>query len=291
MAFKLAKTKDFLMILSSGTTTRLVLFLVLVGVSIFALMYSRSAPAAPTVTWTPASLSAEVAAGQSSTTSATFTASANATNATVWVVPEIAPYVTVTPSTFASLTKGASYTVQVTFAPPATTATGTYDGTIHLRQSEKTLAKPLPAQLRVVWPTFDGSRALGITIKYPPGWYVDTTSENTVAFSNIAGPPSKREDYAFFRLRRLVNVNSLQLPIEQWFNEYFSRGFSSAPTSKKFPIVAGRDAVRIEVIDVGVHVVIYLPDGKDVIALTYELDNPDFIADYEAMSQSLSFAE
>jgi hypothetical protein len=65
-----------------------------------------------------------LAAGESTTTTATFIPSANATNVTVRVVPSLAPYVSVSPTSFASVGKGASYSVTVTIIAPVDMVVG-----------------------------------------------------------------------------------------------------------------------------------------------------------------------
>lgn len=112
-------------------------------------LYAPPSAATPSVSWSPSALSQVVTAGQSTTTTATFTATENAQNVTVRVVPEIAPYVTVSPSSFETITKGASYPVTVTFAAVADALTGLYDGTIHLLQGKKTLSQPLMVDVAV----------------------------------------------------------------------------------------------------------------------------------------------
>ena len=62
------------------------------------------------VTWSAPSLYASVAAGESTTTTATFTPALSARGITVAVAPEIAPYVNVSPESFASVARGGSYT-------------------------------------------------------------------------------------------------------------------------------------------------------------------------------------
>jgi hypothetical protein len=122
-----------------------VVLLAVGGVSL--LLYSPPSEAAPTVKWSPSSLYASLAAGESTTTTATFMPTANATNVTVAVVPELAPYVSVSPTSYASVQKGQSYPVAVTMRAPADMVVGVYDGTIQLRQGTKTLAVPLAVDL------------------------------------------------------------------------------------------------------------------------------------------------
>lgn len=263
--------------------------LALFGAALAFFLYSPASDANPTVGWTPSSLYASLAAGESTTTTATFIPSANATNVTVRVVPSLAPYVSMSPASFPSVQKGTSYTVAVTMTAPVDLVVGAYDGTIHLRQENRTLAQPLPVVMEVVWPTFDGGEDLGFSIQYPPGWYVDTRYANSIAFSNSDDLSLPREERAFFRVLRLENANPPQLPIDEWFDAYFSLGFSSEITSRELLTVGSRDAVRITYLGIGTHVGVYVPDGADVLNISYDLD--DFLADYDDILQSLSIRE
>ena len=136
------------------------------------LLYSSPAPAGPPiVSWMPPSVVQDVVAGESVTTTASFTATRNLSGVVVRVVPEIAPYVTVSPTAFSSITKGSTYTLNVTLTTPADALPTSTDGTIQLRSGSdqnNTYAKPLPVKLNVVWPTFDGGTDLsGVSFSYP----------------------------------------------------------------------------------------------------------------------------
>jgi len=257
-------------------------------VAVAFVFYSPPSDAKPSVSWSPASIPITVEAGQSTTTSATFTATENASNATVEVVPALAPYVKVVPSSFTSITKGSSYTVALTVSASTSASMGTTTGTIHIRQGTSTLAKPLPMSVTVVWPTFNGGEELGFSIQYPPGWIIDNTYEQTIAFKNSDNLSLPREDLAFFRVLRLVNANPPELPINEWFDAYFSLGFSSEITTREALVIDGRDAVRVTYTGIGTHVATYIFDGLDVLNISYDLDNSRFLADYETMLQSLS---
>lgn len=104
--------------------------------------------AAPTFTWTPSLLTQTVGVGQSKTVAVTLKASEAAANVTVVVVPELAPYIRVSPSSFQTIQKDAETTLNVIFAPGPSAKLGTYQGTIHLTL-KGTLAKPLPVSITV----------------------------------------------------------------------------------------------------------------------------------------------
>src|SRR3989442_10946110 len=58
--------------------------------------------AAPTITWTPASIIQKISAGQSKTVPVSFSASENISNVVVRVVPELQTFVQVAPASFGS---------------------------------------------------------------------------------------------------------------------------------------------------------------------------------------------
>lgn len=283
------------MTLLQRTHTSSILYLAFIAISLVTVVYSRSSTATPTISWTPSSLAAKIIAGQSTTQSATFTSSENASNVTFRVVPELAPYMKVSPATFSSVTKGELYTVQVTFAPAATATPDTHKGTIQIRQGTTTLAKPLPAQIHVVWPTFTESQNLGLSIQYPPDWYL-TQEKNNAEFRNIKEPGELSEftlqNESFFRVNLRLNDNPLGLPINQWFDQSVRPTISETLISEQNHIIDGHDAIYIEMSEVGgrrAHIFVFR--NTDVVEITYGLFVPQFIADYEAMVQSLKFAQ
>ncbi len=107
---------------------------VCLGTFLVALLVSLPAPAvaAPAVTWNPDSLSQVVAPGSSETTSATFTANKDLSNVQISIVPELQPFVTVSPTSFGFLADGQTRTVDVTITVPSGTQTGNVDGTLHV---------------------------------------------------------------------------------------------------------------------------------------------------------------
>jgi hypothetical protein len=128
-------------------------------VALAALLFApTSAPAEPAVSWTPTSINQTVFAGESKMVSVSFVPSENSTNVAVRVVPELAPFVQATPSSFATVTKGQAVQLNLTFSAPATTLPSSFEGTIQLRstgsKNSKTLARPLPLTINIAWQEF-----------------------------------------------------------------------------------------------------------------------------------------
>lgn len=106
------------------------------------------------VTWSPASVSQIVKRGEARTATLTLTATKATPSASLRVVPEIAPYVSVTPATIEPLVAGQSVMVILTIAVPAATNAPSINanGTLQLRTADasgNTLAKPLSVQVIV----------------------------------------------------------------------------------------------------------------------------------------------
>lgn len=109
-----------------------------------------SVEAAPSVTWTPASVTQQLPVGQTKTVFASFTAAEIINNAVIRVVPEIASFVRVTPASFGSIAKGQEINLTITFFAPVTSETDTLEGTIQLRSAvnpPRNFAQPLPVTL------------------------------------------------------------------------------------------------------------------------------------------------
>jgi hypothetical protein len=111
------------------------------------LLTPSPAPAKPSINWTPESLTQTILAGESQTVPVSFTASEQLNNVVVRVVPELGHYVSTNPTSFASLAKGQTVTLDVIVAAPADALPKVVDGVIQLRSGQgapKTFAKPLP---------------------------------------------------------------------------------------------------------------------------------------------------
>jgi hypothetical protein len=102
------------------------------------------------ITWSPDSLDVILSPGETASRSVTFTSSTDLSNVTLEAVPEIAPFLTIKPSSISRIRANRSQTVQISFAIPADATLGDYDGTIHVRTGSQTL--PQTVKVRVtVW--------------------------------------------------------------------------------------------------------------------------------------------
>lgn len=145
---------------------------------------AKQATSSPVITWTPRSLEETVEAGTTETVPVSFVAAKDLSDVTVRVVPELEPYVSVSPATLSSVAAGQPITLTVEISSPVTAIPGTIEGTIQIRQSgQNTIARPLSTAVRIVWSEFQ-SAELGFSIAYPPTYIAVSDYENSkVGFS------------------------------------------------------------------------------------------------------------
>jgi hypothetical protein len=121
--------------------------LALVTVAVGLVAYSPLSNARAMVMWTPGSLNQELEAGQSTSTAVTFTASATMRNVAVTVSPEIAPYVTISPESIASVQRGRTYSIELHFIAPPDSSGSITEAMISLKQGRQKLSPQLPITL------------------------------------------------------------------------------------------------------------------------------------------------
>lgn len=129
--------------------TALTVFIVFLGCLTLA---TDLAHAKPTLSWTPQAVSQTLAQGENNEVVVSFRASAGASGIIPEIVPELAPYITVRSSSFASLEADAAYELTLAFSISADAPVGTLDGTVHLRSqaSNRSYARPLPIRLTIL---------------------------------------------------------------------------------------------------------------------------------------------
>jgi hypothetical protein len=107
------------------------------------------AEAVPTFSWNPRSVSEVIGQGQTKTIQVSFTASEDVSDVVVRVVPELGPYLTVSPTAFAHLVAGEATSLGLTVTLRATPEFGLIRGTVQLRNKRgATLSRPLSVTLR-----------------------------------------------------------------------------------------------------------------------------------------------
>jgi len=107
----------------------------------------------PTIAWTPSSITETFLPGESQTYPASFIASENVNNVVLRVVPELQPFVQVSPSSLASITKGQTVNLNVVVSAPVDSLPKVVDGVIQVWSgvgAPTTFAEPLPVTVSVV---------------------------------------------------------------------------------------------------------------------------------------------
>jgi uncharacterized membrane protein len=97
-------------------------------------------------------VTATLAPGTSRDVTATFTVTRALSNVRVRLVPPHGTAVTVTPSTFASLQPGQTYTVHLHLQVPVGAHRGAYNTVLQLRAGQRMVAAPIAVRIRVARP-------------------------------------------------------------------------------------------------------------------------------------------
>jgi hypothetical protein len=122
--------------------------------------------AAPIITWSEKTLDNILSPGESASRSLTFTSSEPLKDIRIEVVPEIASFVTITPSTFAQVPANQPQTVRFDITVPATARFGDYEGTIQVRSGRRAVPETLRVSVRV-WRHY-AHPTDGFSLLFPP---------------------------------------------------------------------------------------------------------------------------
>lgn len=136
---------------SRARAISIILFRIIIAVTVV-MLFSISKPslaATPVISWTPGGITVTVATGDSAEVDVKFSSKIKLNNATLFIVPELQPFITITPSSFASISAGAENSVRLAISIPPTTPLGIYDGTVHLRVANRTYPQTLKVTLQV----------------------------------------------------------------------------------------------------------------------------------------------
>ncbi len=175
----------------------------------------------PKITWSASDVQPILSPGESSSSAVSFISSANLTNVTVEAVPEIAPFATIQPNTFASVSAGQTQSAQITFSIPQPTTLGTYDGTIHVRLGSSTLPQTLKVVVNV-WNAFHDMN-LGLAFKYPPfpqptQIFVTHVSDGSMTHIDLQILDGTTQQFVSLVGLRIFS-NSSSTSLQQWFEQ------------------------------------------------------------------------
>jgi hypothetical protein len=141
-----------------------------------------------------------------------------------------------------------------------------------------------------VWPRLQND-TLGVAVNHPPTWQSRVGAGGAITISNVAVPgetsAQKWSSEAVFRIDREADVNPDELGIDQWFDGHFDSASRSEIQSRSRMTIDGRNALRIEVSEIGRTVHIYIPYGRDVVVVSFSRISPTFVPDYERMLATL----
>ncbi len=135
-------------LLLAAIAVTLLAMLVLSQMAVTPSAFAKGKPP-PKVKWSHTPITATVARGISTTTTVSFTTNADLSNAKLRLTPSLKGAVTISPTTFASITAGTSYSVDITIDVPANSRRMQYNGVLTLRIGNRTIAVPLPLRFRV----------------------------------------------------------------------------------------------------------------------------------------------
>ena len=101
------------------------------------------------ITWSSNPVRATIARGATYSTTVAFTSTVQLNNVTLRLTPWLKNTTTVSPSTFATISAGVPYTVEIDVAIPANTFWREYDGVLTVRTGDRAYADPLQLRFKV----------------------------------------------------------------------------------------------------------------------------------------------
>lgn len=263
-------------------TISVVLATIVVGL-VVVLFKASPAPAAPTIMWSPTSVTETILAGESKTVPLSFTSPETLNNVVVRVVPELEQFVQVSPAALGAVAKGETIILNFIVSAPASSLPGTFQGTLQLRNGSvanaRTFARPLPIIVNITWPVFRDDK-IGVEFTYPPTFMLIERS-TTGAILEDPGLDG-------FTIEVTRRGNMASLPLEDWIaTQYFGQtGRSLAEITPGEPVgITGRLGFRIgSQEESGEGVVFFVPDSENqsVYVLVFHRTSQD---------QSRTFAE
>ena len=120
---------------------KLMLLLIFMGICVSPTM------AKPTITWTPSAVSETTITGGKSSQETTFTSQEPLSNVELKVSPELASFVTVSPSTISFVPANTPQVITLEFAVPLNSSARIFAGILAVTSGHGTIAQPLPIKL------------------------------------------------------------------------------------------------------------------------------------------------
>lgn len=103
------------------------------------------------IAWSVPTVQKTIGNGQGPTTdvSVSFVSSVSIAIASVWIVPELQPFVTAAPTQFQNVAAGVPNEVRLHFRLPPNAVSGLYTGTVHIRTGRVTIPSVMPVSVNV----------------------------------------------------------------------------------------------------------------------------------------------
>ena len=194
----------------------------------------------PRITWSDNQVEVVLSPGENLTQDLTFSSSLDVEDIVFEPVPELAPFLSVQPSTVANVVADQQYDVQLNFDIPSDAVLDTYDGVVLIRLGRRTLPETLTITVGV-WASFT-SEGLGYTLLYPPPLSATVGSDTNVL--QLAEAPGDSEFAGFWVY---VEDNASILSLVEWWEQ---AGAHEPSTETSEPIiVSDLSSLKITVVD------------------------------------------
>lgn len=214
-----------------------------VAVAGLVFLVPQDSPAAPVITWTPGSVAETISPGASKTINVSFVSSEDLRDVEVRVVPELGPFVKVTPTNSLILLRGDAQSLTLEMNIPEKAQLGQVLGTIHLVVGRRTVATPLKVAISI------GNIVIDTASCYQMRYYDDL---------NLAPLNSRRPKFISgkylssaidgLHISVLVYDNSAREEIEQWYQNNLADKEYSFPEFNRVTellTVNGLQALRV----------------------------------------------
>lgn len=129
----------------------------------------------PSISWSPPNITINLAPGETASRDVAFVSSMPLSDIAVEAVPEIAPFLTISPQAVSLVPIGQFENLHITFTIPSSRRLTLFTGTIHVRIGNATI----PQTLKVTVTTGLSFSTSSYSIQYPADWAVATTSDET----------------------------------------------------------------------------------------------------------------
>jgi len=173
----------------------------------------------PQITWSEKRVELVLSPGESASRDLSLTTSGDIHDVVLETTSGLAPFLALTPASLSTLTAAVAQPVHIAFTVAPDAAPGTYEGTVHLRQSNQTVPQTLKVRLDI-WNQF-ADNSLGVTFKYP-----DFGVPTRVTSGFATGDPILHFEVWDFPASSYISAFAIRLhsnpgllPLATWFDQ------------------------------------------------------------------------